>query len=687
MDDRSDNELLAEYAASGSDAAFTALVERHSGLVHGCALRRTRDPHLAEEVSQTVFLLLAQKAADIRPGTVLAGWLFRATGFVARDIMKQQTRRQRLLVSQSEDTMNPPHEPSTPPVTHDLWHSIEGQLDELLHHLTPADRDALLLRHIEGESLAAVASTLGTSEDGARKRIGRALEKLRKLLHRRGITTSTSLLSLALDQHAIHSQAPGFSSSLASSVLQAKAAGVMAHVPSMSAWGGLFGLGKLATTGLILGLGVGVVAVTESVFQSKVGPTPIERSIRLPDHSIIEFQQPKFGRDHLITIPAATSKRLMEHWPEEAKKPRDMRGIPALRMQLNAMSDSLVFPAIRIVPTGVTPWNLWLTVVDREGRDYFDAEQSGMMNEDTSVRLEAHVLSAFPRRERMLEFRLAARPPGGGAPVEIQRFRMENPVFQDFPEWKAESLPTFLTNGDLVVVLDRLQGARRVRSQRVDANDGWHRDAAAYLRFLQHGKPTDRWFPTDVDIADATGNQYPTGLPSTVAEGENMLVPLRGALWPGEKVWELKFHLARHYGFLESEKLSSDPIEIPRPGQRVELDAELESPDGSVSLESISSGEAAEREPWKWPKTSGGLVLHLEWKPTDRERWLELLQILDDQGRSVPFRIPQRAWLMQSVGIDPAPGARHLRFVFATQKTIEAHFRAAAEPESSAKAP
>ena len=73
MDTKTDLELLGEYAARDSQEAFTVLVNRHVGLIHSAALRQVRDPHLAEEITQAVFIILARKASQIRPATSISG--------------------------------------------------------------------------------------------------------------------------------------------------------------------------------------------------------------------------------------------------------------------------------------------------------------------------------------------------------------------------------------------------------------------------------------------------------------------------------------------------------------------------------------------------------------------------------------------------------------------------------------
>ncbi len=196
-----DWQLIQEFVKSDSQAAFGRLVERHLNFVYSTCLREIGDSALAEDATQAVFLLLWQKAATLRPETVLAGWLFQTARFVSKNARKQEIRHQQRTQKAAEAMM---HEMTTQPsAEEDNWAQIQPLLHDAMSTLNAGDRSAVLLRCFEARSLKETGEALGVSEDAARKRVSRALEKLRRYFTRHGVTLSMATLAALLSSHAV----------------------------------------------------------------------------------------------------------------------------------------------------------------------------------------------------------------------------------------------------------------------------------------------------------------------------------------------------------------------------------------------------------------------------------------------------------------------------------------------------
>jgi RNA polymerase sigma factor (sigma-70 family) len=195
----SDTELLQRYVEEKSESAFTQLVQEHVNLVYSAALRETNgDSGLAEDLSQTVFAEMARNARRLLGHPSLAGWLYTTVRYLAANLRRAEHRRR--CREQEAETMNQLLSDSLPD---QAWQQLRPVLDDALHDLNPVDRSAVVLRFLENRSFREVGAAMGLEENTARMRVDRALEKLRGLLARRGITSSASGIAAALALGAI----------------------------------------------------------------------------------------------------------------------------------------------------------------------------------------------------------------------------------------------------------------------------------------------------------------------------------------------------------------------------------------------------------------------------------------------------------------------------------------------------
>jgi len=185
-----DGALLATFALNRNEDAFRELVRRHLRMVFATARRLLDDSHQAEEIAQTVFQLLAEKAGTIGDNQPLAGWLYHTTRHhTLHRVRSEGRRRQR---EQLAAAMNMP--PDSSPPDDELVHELEDALTEL----EADERNALVLRFFEDRQLRDVGRELGVSEEAARKRVTRALDRLREVFGRKGITASTGAITAVL---------------------------------------------------------------------------------------------------------------------------------------------------------------------------------------------------------------------------------------------------------------------------------------------------------------------------------------------------------------------------------------------------------------------------------------------------------------------------------------------------------
>jgi RNA polymerase sigma factor (sigma-70 family) len=208
-----DQELLRDYTGRRSETAFAELVRRHVDFVYSATLRMVRDTHLAEDVTQGVFVALAQNARQLTSHPVLSGWLHRTAQNLAANTVRSDVRRR--AREQEAAAMNEllAAEPEA------IWEQIAPQLDAALGELNELDRDALLLRYFERKSAREMAQTLGVSDDAAQKRVSRAVERLREFLSKRGVAIGASGLVIVISANAVQAAPAGLAVTISAAAI------------------------------------------------------------------------------------------------------------------------------------------------------------------------------------------------------------------------------------------------------------------------------------------------------------------------------------------------------------------------------------------------------------------------------------------------------------------------------------
>jgi hypothetical protein len=114
------------------------------------------------------------------------------------------------------------------------WEKIRPALDDAMHELKETDRDAILFRYFENRPFAEVGAKLGLNENAARMRVERALEKLRGIFAKRGVTTATALASV-ISANAVQIAPANLAATLTTASIATAGTGTFALLKIMTA--------------------------------------------------------------------------------------------------------------------------------------------------------------------------------------------------------------------------------------------------------------------------------------------------------------------------------------------------------------------------------------------------------------------------------------------------------------------
>jgi RNA polymerase sigma factor (sigma-70 family) len=248
------------------------IAQRHVNFVYAAALRQVRNAHLAEDVTQAVFLILAKKKVPMDSEAFLTGWLYRTTRYAAANALKLQRRRQyhEMRTLTTRQTAN--HRGDHPSHTVE-WEELSSVIDDAMTRLAQRDREPLLLRCFQDQSLREVGLALGISEDAAKKRVARGIERLRELLVGRGIVLSAAGLTSAISVNAIHAAPAALSAAVISTTPAAHAMAIAKATLSSMLWPTVVNVVMVLAIGVVAGSGISVLMPPEPTAPSSIVST------------------------------------------------------------------------------------------------------------------------------------------------------------------------------------------------------------------------------------------------------------------------------------------------------------------------------------------------------------------------------------------------------------------------------
>lgn len=690
MPEPTDTRLLEEYVARDSQEAFEALVRRHINLVFSTACRQVGDPDKARDIAQAVFIILARKAPRLRKEIILSGWLYQTTRLTANAFVRGEQRRQRReqeAFMRSE--INHPDDDG-------IWQQLAPILDEAMGRLGADDRHAIVLRFFEGLNTTEAAAALRINEAAFRKRVERALEKLRRFFARRGVVISAATVGSVLAAHAVKA-APACVTTVIAAAVAGKGAAAGASALTLTnttlklmAWTKTK-IAVAAAAGLLLATGTATVTLTTLERHGENAKLRV-----LPDGSFVRLLSTSVGTrfDYRAPSVAPWQRAILTKLPSSVASRFDgWLGMGGGRMTMvgpnPGVSNLAVFAAVETPSrSGGT---LGIVAFDDQGNSCLASAGAGTIGNDDGRRsrtIRVWVLGAFPRRSKTVGLRVVNITHDESTWQTMAEFHTANPFYAKYPVWEPEDIPATKSDGDLAVTLTSLDtGVSLANPTRPAAADEVPATRATF-RIDPAGQAGRTWEPKAIELSDATGNRWRPYWPAeaTRQNGCSNELTFIGALWRGESAWKMRVEFARTSGFYEDEQWTVSDLRVPASSETVNLDQSATVQGVTMKLVAFTGSNADQPGNLMWQGEKGEPRISIRAQTTDDNCRVSLVKVVDQRGRAVEVD-PDSQWTWSApekvFGLKAGPGVSSVSCTFAVQRSRYVEFLA--RPEYASK--